>query len=57
MGASAFLFNILDTKMVNPLGLNTEGGLFPEAVYARWPGKTQDHNTRRPLHIDHTHCI
>jgi MFS family permease len=38
MGASAFLFNILDTKMVNPLGLNTEGGLFPEAVYARWPG-------------------
>ena len=32
MGASAFLFNILDTNMVNPLGLNTEGGLFPEAV-------------------------
>jgi MFS family permease len=38
MGASAFLFNMLDTKMVNPLALNTEGGLFPEAVYARWPG-------------------
>jgi len=38
MGASAFLFNILDTKMVNPLALNTDAGLFPEAVYARWPG-------------------
>ena len=25
-------------KQVNPLALNTEGGLFPEAVYARWPG-------------------
>lgn len=37
MGASAFLFNMLDTKMINPLALNAEGGSFPDAVYARWP--------------------
>ena len=36
MGASAFLFNLLDTSIVNPLGLNMEGGSFPPAVYARW---------------------
>jgi hypothetical protein len=37
MGASAFLFNMLATKLVNPEGLNAVGGVFPLSVYANWP--------------------
>lgn len=36
MGASAFLFNMLDTAIVNPLALNMEGGVFPAVIYSRW---------------------
>jgi len=37
MGASAFIFNMLDTKYINPTGLNAEGGVFPAAVLDRFP--------------------
>lgn len=37
MGASAFLFNILATKIINPDGANAIAGSFPAEIYARWP--------------------
>lgn len=37
MGASAFFFNMLATRLVNPTGVNPIAGAFPAAVYARWP--------------------
>jgi len=37
MGASAFLFNLLATRLINPKGLNAVGGVFPAEVYANWP--------------------
>ena len=37
MGASAFFFNLLITRMANPTGLNPVLGRFPAEVYARWP--------------------
>ena len=37
MGASAFFFNMLATRLANPLGLNPVGALFPPSVYAAWP--------------------
>ena len=38
MGSSALIFNTFDTRIVNPLSINMEGGVFPPAIYARWPG-------------------
>jgi len=38
MGASAFLFNMLATKLVNPTGMDAVGGAFPVEVTSRWPG-------------------
>jgi len=37
MGASAFLFNILATKLVNPDGLNAVGGVFPQVALSPSP--------------------
>jgi len=37
MGASAFLFNIVATKLVNPTGADMVDGVFPPSVAARWP--------------------
>ena len=34
MGSSAFLFNLLATRLINPAGLNAP---FPPEVAARWP--------------------
>jgi len=41
MGASAFLFNMLASALINPDGVNSVGGAFPAEVYARWPGLLQ----------------
>merc|ERR1719238_1231837 len=37
MGASAFIFNLIGTKLINPNGANTVDGVFPPEVAARWP--------------------
>jgi len=37
MGASAFLFNIVATFLVNPTGADMVDGAFPPEVAARWP--------------------
>ena len=37
MGASAFIFNLLATRLVNPTGLDSIGGAFPAVVTACWP--------------------
>jgi len=36
MGASAFIFNMVATRLINPEGLNSVGGVFPPEVSARW---------------------
>jgi len=38
MGASAFLFNMLATRIVNPEGIDAVGGAFPAEITSRWPG-------------------
>jgi len=37
MGASAFLFNMVATKFINPDGVDSVGGAFPSEITARWP--------------------
>lgn len=37
MGASAFLFNIVATRFINPASVDMVGGAFPPEVMARWP--------------------
>ena len=37
MGASAFIFNFVGTKFINPDGVNAIGGSFPPEISARWP--------------------
>jgi hypothetical protein len=37
MGGSAFLLNMLSTRLVNPAAVDAVGGVFPPEVYARWP--------------------
>ena len=37
MGFSAFLLNMLGTRLVNPAAVDAVGGVFPPEVYARWP--------------------
>jgi len=37
MGASAFVFNMLATALINPAGANPVDGAFPPEIYARWP--------------------
>ena len=36
MGASAFIFNLLATRLVNPAGMDAVSGSFPVEVAARW---------------------
>ena len=37
MGASAFIFNLVATRFINPYGKNMVDGAFPADVTARWP--------------------
>jgi hypothetical protein len=52
MGASAFLFNIVATKLVNPTGADMVDGVFPPSVAARWPPllRTVPPREARPRH-------
>eukprot|EP00747_Dinoflagellata_sp_TGD_P142737 gnl/TRDRNA2_/TRDRNA2_176285_c0_seq1.p1 gnl/TRDRNA2_/TRDRNA2_176285_c0~~gnl/TRDRNA2_/TRDRNA2_176285_c0_seq1.p1 ORF type:complete len:689 (+),score=150.46 gnl/TRDRNA2_/TRDRNA2_176285_c0_seq1:47-2068(+) len=36
-GGSAFLFSLVDLKIINPTGAAIVGGKYPDSVYARWP--------------------
>uniref|UniRef100_A0A7S4F4J8 Major facilitator superfamily (MFS) profile domain-containing protein n=1 Tax=Chrysotila carterae TaxID=13221 RepID=A0A7S4F4J8_CHRCT len=37
LGVSAFLFNILSTKLINPKNLEAVNDAFPPEIYASWP--------------------